>query len=183
MTPNLERAFIASAEQAAQSFGTFAVDFDLVNQNAVDLARRLAGETSQSMVSYRRQQMQGWIADWFENKIDRDTVIERTARLFGAGKAEEIAITEITRIAVEGERPVIEALTNEGVMMRKRWQTVRDRLVCPICEPLDGVLANGLGFDAQFQNPGNGRLYSNPPAHVRCRCGVAYVYENEIIEG
>ena len=180
LTPNMEKIFIESAQYLSTELGFSGVDFDLVNQGAVDWSRRYSGQTAQNMIRFRRKKLGEWVAQFYEDKIDRDTLMQRASRLYGPAKAEEIAITEVTRAAVEGERVVIDALGNEGVMMQKIWVTVRDRRVCPICEPLDGVRASGIGFDAFFLNPGNNRQYLNPPAHTRCRCGVRYEYVNEI---
>ena len=71
-----------------------------------------------------------------------------------------ISVTEITRAAVQGELGVARQLKNEGIDMRKVWQTNKDDLVCTICEPLQGV------EEATWRSVAP----DGPPAHVRCRC-------------
>ncbi len=84
----------------------------------------------------------------------------RLAELFGRGRAELIATTEVTRAAVEGERGTVDEIESEtGWNLPEVWQTEKDELVCDICGPLDG-LEKGDGWDES----------DGPPAHPRCRC-------------
>lgn len=182
LTPQLEKTFIESAVHMMTTPISIPVDFDLINDRAVTWARARASETSQGMISYRRQKVHGWTADYLENKIDRDTYVGRIGRMFGTAKAEQIAITEVTTAAAEGERPIVEALTDQGVMLQKIWVTVSDRYVCPICDGLNETRANGIGFDALFIHPVTGLSYSQPPAHGGCRCGVRYDYVNDKVQ-
>jgi len=87
--------------------------------------------------------------------------------MFGAERAEIIAITETTRAAVEGERGVIAELEQHGIRMYPVWMTRNDELVCPICAPRNGKPIQ----------PGNETNGEYPPAHPRCRCGVGWVQE------
>ena len=180
LNPPLEKVFIEAAQALVSEVG-LSVDFDLINEGAVNWARGYTNTVSTQMLSYRQSVVGDAVADFYEDRIDMRGVIGRISRVFSPSKAEEIAVTEITRAAVEGERPIVEALGNQGVMVRGVWVTVRDKHVCPICEPMDGLRASGLGFDAPFIHPQTGRQYRNPPAHTRCRCGVRYEYENEMI--
>jgi hypothetical protein len=180
LTPQLETVFIESINNMAQDAQFSGVSFDLINEQAAAWARDYSGQLANGLIDTRKRHLRQAIADYYENKLDRQGLFDRAARLYGPAKGEEIAITEVTRAAVQGEKVVVNELLNSGVMMRKVWITVRDRRVCPICEPLDAVKADGIGFDAYFTNPRTGRQYKNPPAHSRCRCGVRYEYENEI---
>ncbi|MHC4725512.1 MAG: hypothetical protein ACYS9V_14965, partial [Planctomycetota bacterium] len=60
----------------------------------------------------------------------------------------------------QGELAVARQLKNEGIDMRKVWQTNKDDLVCTICNPLQGVEESTWRSVAP----------DGPPAHVRCRC-------------
>lgn len=68
-----------------------------------------------------------------------------------------------------GENPLLaEKLT-------KRWQTVRDDRVCPICEPLHSELRR---YEEPFVS---GEFFGQrPPAHVICRCFVEYKLNDPI---
>jgi hypothetical protein len=68
-----------------------------------------------------------------------------------------IAVTEVTRASVEGERAQVRELAAQGVVLVATWQTANDELVCPVCGPRNGR-REGDGWD------------SPPPAHPRCRC-------------
>jgi hypothetical protein len=181
LTPQLETVFIESIGNMATEVNFTGVSVDLANERAIEWARTYSSQLSNGLIDTRRRHMGRFIGDYLENKIDRDGLFERVGRIYGPAKAEEIAITEVTRAAVQGERLVVDELTKEGVLLRKVWLTVRDANVCPVCEPLDGVKAEGIGFNAYFVNPSSGRQYDNPPAHTRCRCGVRYDYENPIL--
>lgn len=180
LTPELEKAFIDAVANMAEQAQFSGVSFDLINEEAAAWARGYATDLTNGLIDSRKRHLGNAVADYYENKLDYRGMVDRVSRMYGTAKGEEIAITEVTRAAVEGERMVIDELTNQGVMLRKYWITVRDRRVCPICEPLDQVKADGIGFNAYFTNPATGQRYQNPPAHTRCRCGVGYDYENVI---
>lgn len=52
----------------------------------------------------------------------------------------------------------------------KVWLTTEDDLVCPICAPLNN---KELSLDADFSS--QGFIGQSPPAHIRCRCALAYI--------
>jgi len=180
LTPELETVFIAGVQNMITDIGFTGVNWDLINQRAVDWARQYGADLSGQLIDARQKALGDAMADYFANRIDRTGLFARVNRLYGAAKGEEIAITEVTRAAVAGEQVVVDQLTDEGVMLRKVWLTVRDDHVCPICEPMDGMKAEKIGFDALFIHPETNIAYDNPPAHTRCRCGVRYDYENPI---
>jgi ribosomal protein S2 len=77
--------------------------------------------------------------------------------LFGPVRAEIIAITEVTRAAVEGERAMVAEVAKQGIQMVAVWNTNNDEIVCPICAPLNQ------------KKQGEAWTFP-PPAHPRCRC-------------
>jgi len=81
-----------------------------------------------------------------------------------SGRAEDIAINEITRTFAKAEYSAGQQLLAEwpDVKVVKTWYTNNDAMVCPICLPLneESVLMNdrfSCGED-------------HPPAHPGCRC-------------
>lgn len=77
------------------------------------------------------------------------------------GRAEMIAVTEVTRLFMTGNLLIWKAT---ALIAGKTWKTSMDERVCQICAPLHnemvGILDNfSIGI-------------SGPPAHVRCRCWI-----------
>lgn len=83
---------------------------------------------------------------------------------FGRDRAESLAVTEITRARVAGERAVIDEIEKRGAVVLTFWRTEQDAKVCPICRPLDG--ADQYRWEQDFP--------AGPPAHPRCRCELEY---------
>ena len=78
------------------------------------------------------------------------------------GRAEMIAVTEVTRLFMTGNLLIWKAT---ALIAGKTWKTAMDERVCQICAPLHneavGILDNfSLGI-------------SGPPAHPRCRCWIS----------
>lgn len=68
----------------------------------------------------------------------------------------------------EGAIEAVRQMHSAGLIgvVRKVWVTNRDPRVCPICEPLEGEERE---LDEDFSGG-----FDTAPAHVGCRCGVAY---------
>ncbi len=111
-----------------------------------------------------------------DTQVVRET-IARDVELFRDRKIRErgrlIAETEIQAAIQAGERMYWEqAIIQEqvdGGLLLKRWFTVQDPDVCPICRPLHGQI---VGFASSFSSLSF--VGTDPPAHVRCRCFIEY---------
>lgn len=172
---SLEQTFIEASNALMENIGFYGVSTDLINEGAVNWARSYVPAVVDKMIDFREVQTQQYIADYYEGKYDFTGLEKRVARLYGPDKASQIAMTETTRAANEGQRPVIEELESEGVVMRGVFQTVSDGFVCPICAPLNGEVSTVTGFDTQFFS--GDKSFRMPPLHVGCRCLVSYEYQ------
>lgn len=55
-------------------------------------------------------------------------------------RAETVARTEISRAYVEGQLDALEAMGVENLGVMVEWSTAADSVVCPKCQPLEGVV-------------------------------------------
>lgn len=76
----------------------------------------------------------------------------------GRNRAEIIARTEIIRAHAEGQLEALELLGVEEVGVAVEWSTAGDDRVCPLCQPLEGIVLKVA--------EAHGML----PRHPRCRC-------------
>ncbi len=183
LLPFLENVSLASAERLVDSL-PIGVDWGLVNQGAADWARSystlLAGQIDQSTREWIATSIRNSIASYFEEGLTMGDLIgrleadpklaklfigdvkDRLGRVYGPKRAEMIAVTEVTRAAVEGQRLVIRELNKQGVQMVPVWQTNNDALVCPLCGPRhDKVIEDGV---------------YPPDPHPRCRCWINHEF-------
>jgi hypothetical protein len=142
-------------------------DWTLVNQDAADWAVREVGKLVTKITDTTRKRIGNAVSSYFTEtetigdlELQLARMKDRFGSILGPRRAEMISVTEITRAAAQGELAVARQLKNEGIEMRKVWQTNKDDLVCTICEPLQGVEESTWRSVAP----------AGPPAHVRCRC-------------
>lgn len=84
---------------------------------------------------------------------------DMSARLgVGLRRAETIARTEIVRAHAEGQLDSLERMGVEEVGVAVEWSTANDDRVCPLCQPMEGVV-----FKIQESR---GLI----PRHPSCRC-------------
>lgn len=119
-----------------------------------------------ALTQTNERQIRAQIAEWVQNNLTLQQLTESLTRtVFSEQRAEMIAVTEITRAYVEGNRL---AFQQSGVVDRAEIQTAHDERVCPVCGPRHGRqvdLAQGdpeIGF---------------PPFHPRCRCWIIPVVD------
>ena len=86
--------------------------------------------------------------------------------VFGASRAERIAVTEVTRAYASGQRLMGEELRREypDIQIVKQWFTNNDELVCDYCGALDGLIVEA---DEMYDEANS---VFEPPRHPRCRC-------------
>lgn len=90
---------------------------------------------------------------------------EANRKAFGRQRAEDVAITEVTRASSRAETAAREVATETGADLEGIWVTSRDDKVCEICQPLHG------------QPESMWRVFfpDGPSAHPRCRCWIRWV--------
>jgi len=151
----------------------------MVNKLAADWARTYSFDLVTTISNTNQRYLQRIVGDFYETQMTlgdawneiaayRDFT-KRAGWLWGVERAKVIAITEVTRASVAGERQVQSELWDEGVHMIAKWQTRRDEKVCQICGPLDNQLEESAAGWPTIM----GRV-SQPPAHPRCRCWLVY---------
>lgn len=166
--PILVDTFISQAESLMNSVGIGA-DWAHFNEIAADWGRTysynlvtgIEGTTHRALEKLLQKNVPGY----FEEGLTSKELARRLEPQFGAVRSEMIAVTETTRAAVEGERAYVQELVKEtGREMVPIWLTANDDRVCVICGPKNEKPIT----DGQF-----------PPAHPRCRCGVAWEWPKE----
>lgn len=161
--PILVDTFISQAESLMNSVG-IGSDWARFNMIAADWARTYTYDLVTGMQGTTRRALEDLLRNnipgYFEEGLTSKELAARLEQHFGAIRADMIAVTETTRAAVEGERAYVEELVKEtGREMIPIWLTANDDRVCVICGPKNEKPIT----DGQF-----------PPAHPRCRCGVAW---------
>lgn len=140
--------------------------------DVIGLAPRDATAVSNFEARLLRQRIPIPAAD---TALVRETIANDVNRFRGRlinQRSRRIAATEMQEAIHEGEQQFWTQAAERGEVkrgeMRKRWFTVQDDRVCPICAPMHGQVRK---FDASFVSP-QGFRGRRPPAHVQCRCFI-----------
>jgi len=156
--PLLINIFLVSAEtlMIETSIG---IEWGLVNQRAIDWVSKYTFELVRGINDTTREILRSALDTYFRDRLTLKQLIDMLSPAFGPVRAEMIAITEVTRAAVNGELSLVNMieLDNRNIKMIPNWQTANDDRVCPICGPKHGKVIT----DGEY-----------PPAHPRCRCWV-----------
>ena len=163
----------AVAGEAAMGF---AVDWAMTNQAVLDFTKEygfhllyLSGDYS--IMGTTREQMREIFLRWQRGELGAQgmpDLVRALEPLFGPERAQRIATTETTRLYAQGN---LTAWQISGRITHKIWHTARDELVCPICQPLDGVVVDlDRAFAARPVGAATPLGILAPPAHVNCRC-------------
>lgn len=143
------------------------VDFDLLNTNALDFAKKYRYDLISGINDTTRRQVQDAMTEWIKSGDPLPVLQKTLAPIFGKARANMIAVTEITRIFAEGNTA---AWASTGFVTSNRWMTGRDDKVCPICRPRAGQVY-----------PIND-MANRPPAHIRCRCWLQPVVDVALVQ-
>ncbi len=146
------------------------VDIDAVVDNASNFARTHVFALVQDLNESTRKHLQRSLQNFFglppEARSIEDLALQ-IAKKFGPSRAENIAITEVTRGFERGKDIYRDQLLKLGIRTEPRWHTMQDERVCIICEPNDGKLKS------------EGWTAHGIPAHPRDRCWTTI----EVVEG
>ena len=180
MLPTADAAFeMARAEMEAAMMGVKSVadagfNWELVNEAVRAWLRSrtflLTYDNEFSVTRTTAKRLRGYIDDFVRSP---DMTINQLGDLIGGlfdkGRAERIAVTEVTKTFARGNQTV---WRESGLVEKQRWNTAVDEMVCFICAPLNetvvGINENWPGF------------LEGPAAHVLCRCWVTPVVEVDI---
>lgn len=113
------------------------VDLALVNDDVLAFTQRYTNDWWDNIEGATRRTMRRSISTWQAQGLGRQGLPDLAKALapsFGRGRAERIAITEVTRIFDEGNKLAHE----RGGIEEEEWQTARDDRVDGICSALDG---------------------------------------------
>jgi SPP1 gp7 family putative phage head morphogenesis protein len=153
-------ASLAAAEALEVSVGV-GVNFELVNEAAVNYARSHSLELVKGITEKTKKVIQQGLSDHIQSgeplsSLINDFIGKRDiGGMVGKVRAEMIAITETTRSFSEGNNI---AWSASGEVDGYIFRTAFDDVVCPICGPLDGK-----AYDLSDNE-------HSPPIHPRCRC-------------
>lgn len=134
----------------------------------------------EAMAVSSERQIRLHIAEWIRNDLNYTNLISNLQRtVFSQNRAQNLAITEISRSYAEGTRA---AYRQSGTIRKLRWQASNDELTCKFCGHLNGKIIDIDGsFDStltdELRNDLQGRAFQIPPCHSRCRCWITGVPE------
>jgi SPP1 gp7 family putative phage head morphogenesis protein len=143
------------------------VSWELLNTNAEQWAQNYAGTLVSQVTDTTKRMIADEVADWIRRGDALDSLKKAIFDILADPvRALVIAQTESTRAFAEGNTRAWKEIGVEG----RRWYTVEDERVCPLCgQTLHGtVAAIGKPFAQGIDNP---------PAHVGCRCYLQPVVE------
>ena len=164
MSPLLQAAALTAAKNAIAS----GVAWDLVNTAVLAWVKAYTEKVVEEITKTTAEGLAEALAAWIEQGGPLDDLVKSLEPIFGATRAERIAVTETTRAYAEGNKIAWKA----GGVEKVRWFTVVDELVCAeICAPLHETVAS---IEDGFDYPDGPGI---PPAHVACRCYIQPVVE------
>jgi len=161
----LNTAFFNQFMEAMEGFGLSFDDAE-ASADALEFIQGYMFDLVNGIVETTRTGLRKEITAFLQNgDMTIDDLAQRLYRYYSPNRAEMIAITEVTRAAVEGEEALIKKLEQEyGVEYELIWLTANDERVCTYCGPRHNKVVE---------------RFDRPPAHPRCRCTTAYRRKGE----
>lgn len=175
LRPEIERMVVAGAET---TFQLLPVQFDwaLAATEAAEYANTYVPHLVAGLNKVTQRHLQIKLRDFFLAPTTRGELEKSLRVAFGKTRAQRIAVTEVTRAAMQGERIAAKLSQEAGLELEAIWHTNRDELVCPLCGPLDGEPESRWASII----PGTGS--DNPPQHVNCRCWITHAWDEPVVE-
>ena len=169
MVPEFTSFQLTAAETQMKELA-IGVDWDLVVDQAANFSETHVFALVKDLNLKSQQHLQRSLTNFFNTPADQRDIADLTANIatrFGATRAENIAITEVTRGFERGKDIYRDELARIGIRTDPRWHTMQDERVCIICEPNEDLLKS------------EGWTADGIPAHPRDRCWTTI----EVVEG
>jgi hypothetical protein len=169
--PYLVEFFIQQALEALNGIGV-SMDLAVINTNAVEWAANNSDKWLKEAFGHTYEGVSVLVPKAYEEGWTTAELAKALERYYSPVRAEMIAVTELTRAQVEGEKAVERwYFETYGSHLVPIWKTANDDKVCLICNPQPPDLPrNEMPITDDFY----------PPAHPRCRCRLSYLPENRL---
>jgi hypothetical protein len=158
------------AESFRSAANKLTMQFNADNPRAVKWAKDHAAELIDGIGKTTRERLEAAIAaHQVGDTSDKDYSSALDDAVGDEARAETIARTEAMTVVHRGQREAWDQAIDDGLLSgdeKRVWIVTPDDLLCPICEPLDGVEAN---LDGEYESD-EGETFDGPPAHPNCRC-------------
>jgi SPP1 gp7 family putative phage head morphogenesis protein len=142
------------------------VDFDRINQDAMQFAKDYKYNMIKGINDTTRKQTQKAVTDWIHSGSPLEALEKVLEPIYGQVRSQMIAQTETTRVFAQGNR---DAFESTDLVEQVKWQAANDELVCPICGELNNTLIDVADISAL------------PPAHINCRCYILPVVSEDAL--
>ena len=169
--PFLVEYFIQEAMEAMDEVN-ITLDLAVINTDAVEWARRNSEKWLQDAFGKTYEGVSALVPQAYEEGWTTKELAKALERYYSPVRAEMIAVTELTRAQVEGEKAMERRYFEMfGEHLVPIWKTANDDRVCDICNPKPpNAPRNEMPIIDDFY----------PPAHPRCRCRLSYLPESRL---
>ena len=204
IAPISARVLSAGGQAGADALPAVArilLNWDVYNAAAVEYLHKYKLSWVSKINNTTRTRAITEIDEWIRAGEALPVLEARLTPIFGANRAGQIAVTEVTRLYSEGNQMAWKAT---GFVSGKSWRTANDEKVCPMCGPLhmqivdiDDVyiqtpadIANSPQMQALYQDAYDkalekaasllrnaGTYVGGPPRHINCRCWLQPVVD------